>query len=331
MIPFDAMFAAVGHTLWAVSWQVCILAAIALIAERFIRNAPPSFRYLLWLLVIIRLAVPFDIPLPAPAGDFVNLHIPLDFSPVDTGAVQPSLNIPNQAAAPFDPFPIAGLLWLIGFVSFVLYLATRFIKTRRLFSITEPVTRSDLCDLLNKYASDLGIRKKIGLFASRDESFHAPAVIGVIQPRIILPHEIVSAWTVQDIEPVLLHEMIHIRNRDLLVNWFQIILNGIYFFHPVIWLANSRIRKAREEICDDSSVARLHTERERYSLSMIRIGEEFLQERKLTFAEVSFTENGSSLGERIRRIMSGSYIPHRRLTALSLAALCAIAVFGVML
>ena len=59
MIPLDSMFAAIGHTLWAVSWQVAVLIAFIGVLALFFRKASSSFRYFLWCIVLARLCIPF--------------------------------------------------------------------------------------------------------------------------------------------------------------------------------------------------------------------------------------------------------------------------------
>jgi hypothetical protein len=51
MAVLDILPGEIAHHLWLVSFQVCVLAALALIAERLHRNAPPSFHYWIWMFV----------------------------------------------------------------------------------------------------------------------------------------------------------------------------------------------------------------------------------------------------------------------------------------
>jgi beta-lactamase regulating signal transducer with metallopeptidase domain len=283
------------------------------------------------MIVVIRFIVPLHITLPRTVYQYIPENILLDSLPL-TVITPPPVYDAAQTGTHMDIAQALGVIWLAGFLLILLYVAVKAVRTNRLMAAgTEPVTRSDLCDLLTYHTKELGIRQGVGLFVNRCDAIPAPAVIGVLRPRIILPHGIVDTWPARDIEPLLLHELVHIRHRDLLVNWLHILVHAVFFFHPVVWLANSRIRRAREEICDDLSITCLPAERERYSLSMIRVGEEFLARRRFTFAEVGFSENGNSLVSRIQRIMHYNYTPNRRLTSGTISALCAIVIVGVAL
>lgn len=322
----DTVAGGMFHHLWSVSWQVCVLAALAFLAERMYRNAPPSFRYWLWMLVLARLCVPFDIPLPSSISGYVTGNInPITASFKNIPGFDPSPTLPG-----IDPFTIVGIMWLAGTVSMLGLTGVRYIRSRRFLSEIEPVDQSEVCGLVNRLAAEMSIRKSVGLYITRNAMLHTPALTGVIRPKIILPLEFTS-WPVEDLEPVLLHEMVHVRRNDLFFNWVQIIIQAVYFFHPIAWLANTRIRTSREEICDDVAISSLRMERKRYSLSMIRVGEAILKRNRFSFAEIHFSERKSSLGERIRRIMDATYNPHRRMPASSVIILCAVMVFGVAL
>jgi bla regulator protein BlaR1 len=320
------MFESIFQHLWAVSLQAGVLALLALLAERIFRNAPPSFRYWLWMLVVVRLAVPLDIPIRGLAADYIKENIGSTlFSPAVFSIAE------SQAAAPGStPLTIVGILWLSGVVCMLGFAAVRIIRMHLLLTEIKPTDRSELRLKTRELAVKSGIRKPIEVCISRSKSLHAPAVTGIIRPRIVIPEEL-ATWHIEILEPVLLHELAHVRRNDLLVSWIMTLVQAFYFFHPFAWLANSRIQKAREEICDDAAVAFLGLERERYSRSMVRMGEEILKRQQSRFAVVCFSESRSNLGERIRRIMDEKYTPRCRLRAGAALAFCTILVFGVVL
>ena len=59
---------------------------------------------------------------------------------------------------------------------------------------------------------------------------------------------------------VLLHELIHLRRRDVWLNFLQALLQIFYWWHPLVWLANARIRRVREEAVDDAVMLALRDE-----------------------------------------------------------------------
>ena len=95
------------------------------------------------------------------------------------------------------------------------------------------VERPDINSLVKIHAKKYGIRRSVGVYSMDTDSLDIPAVVGIRNPRIILPAAIVNNWQTEEIEPVILHELAHIRRHDLMVNMLQMIVQIVYFFPPV--------------------------------------------------------------------------------------------------
>ena len=86
----------------------------------------------------------------------------------------------------------------------------------------------------------------------------APAVDGVINPRILLPVGIDRLLNRQELDAVLLHEMIHARRRDNLIRLLYEVSLCALWFHPLIWLAGRQMALYRELSCDESVIQHAH-------------------------------------------------------------------------
>ena len=73
---------------------------------------------------------------------------------------------------------------------------------------------------------------------------HIPAVVGFFRPRILLPVDCVK-WSAERIRIVLAHELAHIERQDILWQLVARVSAAFYWFHPLAWLAVSRMRRAR--------------------------------------------------------------------------------------
>ena len=91
------------------------------------------------------------------------------------------------------------------------------------------------------------------------DSIDSPAVRGIIAPLILLPKGIGSMLTPGQLRWVLLHELAHIRRRDLVVVALQRLAATVHFFNPTVWIANRFIHQLREYACDDLAVALART------------------------------------------------------------------------
>jgi beta-lactamase regulating signal transducer with metallopeptidase domain len=87
------------------------------------------------------------------------------------------------------------------------------------------------------------------------EKARVPAALGFRNPAIVLP-----AWTLRDLtadelRPILIHELAHLRRHDDWTNLLQKTVRAILFFHPAVWWIDARLSLEREMACDDAVVA----------------------------------------------------------------------------
>jgi hypothetical protein len=95
----------------------------------------------------------------------------------------------------------------------------------------------------------LGLRQSVRLCAAPDGT--GPAVLGAWRPRIVLPQAILEDFGCDQFEAILLHELAHIRRRDVVIHWLMIAARVLHWFNPIAWLALSRMAAERELACDD--------------------------------------------------------------------------------
>ena len=93
-----------------------------------------------------------------------------------------------------------------------------------------PVTRADITVLLERLSKKLHISYVVGLYATDDNRIGAPSVAGIVKPRIFLPDSMAKNWQTHELEPILLHELTHIKHHHLFFNWIQVVLQMLYFF-----------------------------------------------------------------------------------------------------
>ncbi|MFC1509711.1 M56 family metallopeptidase, partial [Candidatus Omnitrophota bacterium] len=300
-----------GH-LWTVSWQVSVLIGIIWLVDVFTPRASSHLRYWLWCLVLFRLCL--------PVGTIMNTIervFPMQ-SDILFKTTENIANLPVKAmeALPFQsafaenipdsivniPAALAGGMYIIGLVCFAVIIITTIYRVNRLLYVCEPVERPEVIASFRKHKDGIGLSRNVGLLRMDTHNTKMPAYFGLFRPRIVFSRTIVDDWPAGEYEPVLLHELFHVKRRDLLVNWLQVIIQALYFFHPLVWLANRRIRTLREQVCDDQVLSYMQGGRARYAQSMLRIMEEKSSVICPGFAFVRFSESTNTFRERIERI-----------------------------
>lgn len=334
-----------ARLLWAVSWQVALLVALLWVVSLACRRASAAFRYWLWCLVLLRLCVPFSLtfpigvvqPAPAihtpqsaipnPQSSMPQSAIPIGVysrpphSAIDDSVIRPPQSaIRNSFSFRFSQYLI--LLWLAAVAGLgLLVLIQTWRVRRRVRGLTE-IRRSELKALFVNLRSRMGIRRAVTLlYADAALADAGPLTLGLLRPVVVLPPRVADGWALEELAPVLLHELAHVRRRDLLVNFFQMIVQVVYFFHPLVWLANWRIRQEREWACDDLAVAQIGGRPDLYSRAFLRIIEECRGKASPGTAGLGMAERRSALGARIRRILDHRYQAARQMGKLSVLGL----------
>jgi beta-lactamase regulating signal transducer with metallopeptidase domain len=213
---------------------------------------------------------------------------------------------------------IVSFLWF----SMVIFLAFGTVlwnlHIRRLVKQFLPVKRRDILVFFENKCREMNLTKiNIEILCINENMPIGPTVGGLLNPKILLPYRIIEKWTVDDIEPVIVHELVHIKQRDLYINWVQIIVTILFFFNPFVWFANWKIRDVREQVCDDIAIKYSKNNRKRYSMSIINVIEIIFKEPVWAITNIGFSERKSSLAKRIIRISNEKYTFHKPLNLLS--------------
>ena len=165
--------------------------------------------------------------------------------------------------------PVIGLIWLSG-ASVLGGIATwRSWKLRRLIKSSAVKTGEHVEDLLHRLARQLKVRRSVRL-AVVDEAV-GPAAFGVTRSTIILPRKFVDGASPSELEPVLAHELIHVRRHDGAVGLLQTVAQIVWWFHPLVWWANHQATRQRELCVDEAVIAELGYKPARYARSLLAV------------------------------------------------------------
>lgn len=80
-----------------------------------------------------------------------------------------------------------------------------------------------------------------------------PFACGLTTPTIVLPKS-AEQWSADQRSAVLLHEIAHIKRRDLVGHTIGRVACALYWFHPLVWRAAKGLRAESERACDDMAL-----------------------------------------------------------------------------
>src|SRR5882724_4846490 len=153
----------------------------------------------------------------------------------------------------------------------------------------------------------------------------SPAVCGFGRPVILIPRHLAESLSVTQMRGVLLHELAHIKRGDVWVNHVQTLLQIFYWWHPLVWLANSHIRRLREQAVDETVRVQMGAEGESYASTLIEVAKLNLHRPLPALGLIGIVESGSALAQRIKHLLES---PVPQTAKLRLASLAAIVLTG---
>jgi beta-lactamase regulating signal transducer with metallopeptidase domain len=342
--------------------QVSVLIVLLFLADLVLRRRVRAvFRYWMWLLVLVKLVLPTSLSGPFSIGYWFGDK--LEYADVGRGAYEPRASGPMMPALPYidisnvppaiyppvtsaapgeaDPAsmqPIAApavppaqiewqgivfLLWLAVVMAMALLLAQRAVFVHGLVAQAREASRP-MYDALEECRRNMKVRGKVGLKVSPNAA--SPAVCGLLRPVILVPQNLASALDTTDLRIVLLHELAHVKRGDLWVNLAQTLLQIVYFYNPLLWLANAVIRRAREQAVDEAVLVAMGERASRYPETLVSVAKLAFKRPALSLRLIGVVESKSALTARIKRILSRPIPKSAKLGILGLAVIVITAV-----
>jgi beta-lactamase regulating signal transducer with metallopeptidase domain/HEAT repeat protein len=149
--------------------------------------------------------------------------------------------------------PVVALtLWAVVALAIAGSLTWSTLVVRRLVRRSEPLDDQSWLTPLYEVSDRLGLDEPPRLLMSRDAKM--PFACGLATPTIVLPAEC-ERWSHERRLAVLLHELAHVRRRDLLGHTLGRLVCAVYWFHPLAWTAARQLRAESERACDDLALA----------------------------------------------------------------------------
>jgi beta-lactamase regulating signal transducer with metallopeptidase domain len=300
--------------MWAVVWQLAVVVVIASVIAWLLRRSSPAVRYWLWQIVAIKLLLmPFwsyAIPLPSwseskPVERSAAIQPPQNLG---QDAFKPEFPLPRpaadsaaaKAAPPATPFwePLSAMGWqawlLLAWCVVVLWQVVRLLGQRlrlaRLLGRASPAG-GELSGLVAELAERVRIRRVPAAVSVEGD---CPLfVCGLWRTRLVLPSRLMASLGAAERQQVILHELAHVKRRDLVWGWPAEIARIVYSFHPLVYWVAYQLRLERELACDQLAMARSGHTAADYAQTLVQVVSHGSQPPQVQVAAISAGLSGS--------------------------------------
>jgi uncharacterized protein (TIGR03435 family) len=245
-------------------WQSTLVATLLGLLALTLRPNGARYRYRVWLCASLKFLVPFSwlvalgrqvavlvapaasgapaLPVPARAVEWAaplveRVAHPLAGLSPRTPLV-PTITTAATTVTHVDLTTAALLVWALGTA---VVLGIWLVRSIRLWAL---VRRSHL--LVHPLIDDLGIEARVS--RSRLE----PGVVGIWRPVLLLPDGITGRLKPAQLSAIVAHEACHVRRRDNLTAAAHMLVEALFWFHPLVWWIGARLVDERERACDEA-------------------------------------------------------------------------------
>ncbi len=282
----------------SMSLHLTLLVIFLIVLDRLLRTCSARLRFLLWLLVLVRLVVPPDLALPtgitwwisgwfpsesqfvtAMVGDWVSTSAPSDVT-ANAGMLNQSTGEVASAEGDSNPHSLSAsidwtlclfMLWFGAVLAQLGLVVYGWFHVRAWLRSSLPIDDPVVLKTCRRAHERVGLRFMIEV---RDcGRCTTPLVTGWLRPIILLPTVVQQTLKPAELEAVLVHELTHVKRCDSLWRFVEAVLCSLYFFHPGVWIACYFLERNREEACDELTVTALAGKRRSYAEAIIKSSE----------------------------------------------------------
>jgi beta-lactamase regulating signal transducer with metallopeptidase domain len=217
----------------------------------------------------------------------------------DTSAEFTLAASPASASLSWHGFAFLG--WLAVMIAMVLLLIQRMFFVRGLLKQSKNPDDS-MVDIFEQCRKQMGVHRSV--FLKLSPVVASPSVCGLFRPTILIPKNLPGKLKAEDLRSILLHELAHINRGDVWISFVQTILQIIYFYNPLLWVANAIIRKVREQAVDETVLVAMGEQAEDYPETLLNISRLPFSRPVLSLRLIGVIESKKALHRRIKIMLN---------------------------
>ena len=271
--------------LWNHLWQSTLCAAAVWLLTLTLRKNRAAVRYRLWFGASLKFLVPFSVLVSAASQlewQTTSANAPPAIAFAVEQVSQP-FALPVSTPAPAQSNPISAILlvlWLTGVgIGIGFWLRWwRYIETTR------------------HAARPLSLNLPISVMSAPGRL--EPGVFGILRPVLLLPDGIADRLTPEQLKAVIAHELCHIRRRDNFTAAIHMVVETVFWFHPLVWWIRTRLVEERERACDEDVLRQ--ADPRVYAEGILNVCKFYLESPLVCLSGVT----GANLKRRIETIMA---------------------------
>ncbi|MFN2454379.1 MAG: M56 family metallopeptidase [Pyrinomonadaceae bacterium] len=258
-----AMAESAARLLWTWSWQAAVLLGGVWLMQKAYRTQASRVRHQLWLCGLIAVAalplwmsIATRLTLPQAPGVvlFRELKIPEAVAssaplalPLSGIAIPPIVGNSLSSASAF--WTVLFIVWLAGLILALARSGRSYMRLRRVCRAARPVSIESLSCAAESWVASARVRLRLST------EIDSPCLTGGLRrPVILLPADIANWTTASERASILRHEFAHLKRRDHYIKLFQMLLDALFFFHPLVRYASRQLNLEREMACDEAVV-----------------------------------------------------------------------------
>ena len=227
-------------------WQSTLVIGVVWLMTLALRGNRAHVRHWLWLAASVKFLVPFSW--------FVSLGAQLEWrtapsiaQPAATFVMEEILAPPviaNVASTPAAhstsawPWLLASI-WVVGFAGVLFWWWRQWRLVHAALGQAKPIALGSAHDV-----ADLTVMSSAWTFE--------PGVVGIWRPVLLLPEGLADRLTPAQLNSVIAHERCHIGRRDNLAAAVHMVVEAMFWFHPLVWWMERRMVDERERACDEA-------------------------------------------------------------------------------
>jgi beta-lactamase regulating signal transducer with metallopeptidase domain len=236
-----------------------VIAVLFLLLPLICKNYTVKWRYWVWLVLAVRLLIPFSPSLSqtpieiTPPSQNIAFEVPVQNmmpSPMFNNAIVPQAAKDLTVARTITLNEILPIVWILGIVAFMLYhLAGYFLFKRSVLRFSRPVKDMQTKMLWCEVKEEMKTGKNIRILTCN--KVKSPMMTGFFKPVLLLPD---LGFGNSDLKIILKHELIHYKRRDI---WYKLLLtcaNAVHWFNPLIYCMVAMSNKDIEMACDSEVI-----------------------------------------------------------------------------